>query len=368
VGITDDGFLVYGDGWFGQPWVTQVLPNPDGPNNLAAGLWLDGEIVYDAALNQGVTAVGVTSGGNPAFLLIEVDDLQLFGTPAGGPTYDTEYSVRYVRSDAPGDYEVVVSYANMSAVTDAITIGTEDDDGDRASTFLNGEVPTSLPTNVCYDYSGPSFDPIVISYDVTIDADAAAGTVTNEVVHDTDNPGSQPATASADAEILAAAGSARDLLVEATADLEALIADAPQGTSTEDMAILEGAHVRLLNANKPALWVDGDTLTLDRGVRMYRRTRWAIRDLMKYLDSASPAYPEALAISAKLADVNRRVTALAIERAIADGTASQEAIDLAVYRFDRANLADSNGYYQLASIRFKKSWKVIMGLSGPDAQ
>ena len=61
VGYTDDGFLVYGgaDNWAqtndDEPWVPQVLPNPALPNNLAAGMWRDGQVFYNAAANSGVT-------------------------------------------------------------------------------------------------------------------------------------------------------------------------------------------------------------------------------------------------------------------------------------------------------------------------
>ena len=53
--FSDDGFLVYGAGYAGQPWVPQAVPNALAPNNLAALLWQDMQIRYDEDTNAGVS-------------------------------------------------------------------------------------------------------------------------------------------------------------------------------------------------------------------------------------------------------------------------------------------------------------------------
>ena len=89
-------------------------------------------------------------------------------------------------------------------LTGTSTIGIEDHTGTKAASLVNAEPATGVLTDdtiVCFTYEGPTFDPAVITYQVTVDAPAVVGTATNAAVHDTDNPGSKPAVASVDVEV-----------------------------------------------------------------------------------------------------------------------------------------------------------------------
>ena len=41
---------------------------------------------------------------------------------------------------------------------------------------------------LCFDYTGPSFEPVTLSYEVTVQPNAKPGTYTNRAVHTTDDP------------------------------------------------------------------------------------------------------------------------------------------------------------------------------------
>jgi hypothetical protein len=100
--------------------------------------------------------------------------------------------------DAPGAYEFIFAYGPQSGGYPAsATIGVEDQLGAKATKYLYG-APSAVVTsgrNVCFDYQGPNFAPVTITYEVTVNANAS-GTLVNNAVHNTNNPGSQPVTTS----------------------------------------------------------------------------------------------------------------------------------------------------------------------------
>ncbi len=192
--FTDDGFAIFdfGANYGGAPWIPQTMPDSNMPNNVAAMYWQDFEIFYDAALNHGVSLA--TAG--PEVMLVEYDDIQLWG---GSPSI-MDFEIVMTRSvdDAPGAYEIVYAYDNVSYILDPVTIGVENADGSAATTLVNnalGDVSNGFM--VCFDWTGPNLSAVEITYQVTVDADAD-GTYTNNVAHNTDNPGSQEAYASVD--------------------------------------------------------------------------------------------------------------------------------------------------------------------------
>ncbi|MEE6273973.1 S8 family serine peptidase [Georgenia wangjunii] len=198
--LTDDGFVVFDSAtnYGGAPWEPQALPDPAAPNNLLAMLWQDMEIVYDAATNKGVTLVNLGGTVPGSALVIEYDDVQLYEDPES--TYDVQLFAFRGQDDAPGAYEFYVAYDNITGPVDGpLTIGTENADGTTGQALVNrdsGEGVVEDDTVICFDYEGASFDPVTISYQVTVDdAGLANGDVlTNEVTHVTDNPGAQPVT------------------------------------------------------------------------------------------------------------------------------------------------------------------------------
>ena len=198
VGFTDDGFIVFdpATNYAGSPWIPQSLPNADAPNNVAALLWQDYEIFYDAALNHGVSLA--TAGANVA--IIEYDDLQPFG--GGDSIGDMEIVLSRAVDDTPGFYEIVMAYDNLNALPPIATIGLEDASGTRAAPFLNLGDPSAVLSDglmICYDLQGAA-NPVEITYQVTIDEneELCDSTLTNSVAHNTDNPGGMEAIASAD--------------------------------------------------------------------------------------------------------------------------------------------------------------------------
>ncbi len=191
--FTDDGIVVFGT-YAGQPWVNQDIPNVNVPNGLLAPYWRDMEVVYDEATNKGVTAV--TFGGG-IFWLVEIDDIQ----PYDDPTQHLDLAIMSWNDIDPaaGSYDAYFAYDNVNIGDTIGTIGVENDAGDAATKFSFDNFTPTDGLVLCLDYVG--LTPVVINYEVTVDADAAAGIVTNEVIHNTDNPGSKPATTSADVTI-----------------------------------------------------------------------------------------------------------------------------------------------------------------------
>ena len=198
MGFTDDGFAIFdpGTNYAGTPWIPQAIPSVDAPSNLAAIMWQDYEIFYDAAANHGVSLA--TAGD--AVLILEYDDLQPFG--GGASIGDMEIVVYRAVDNSPGAPEIVMAYDNLAALPPIATIGLEDASGTRAAPFLNLDDPSTVLSNglmVCYDLQG-SADPVVITYQATVNDDEALcdTTLTNSVAHNTDNPGSMEAIAGAD--------------------------------------------------------------------------------------------------------------------------------------------------------------------------
>lgn len=186
--LTDDGIAVFGT-YAGSPWINQDIPNAADPNGLLAAYWRDMEIVYDAATNRGVT--GVTYGGG-IFWLVEFDDIQVYGDPSS--TLDMEIMVWNDIDPSAGSYDAFFAYDNVNIADTIGTIGAENDAGDAATQF---SYDNFTPTNglvICLDYVG--LEQAVITFDAVVSAQS--GVITNEVTHNTDNPGSKEATASVD--------------------------------------------------------------------------------------------------------------------------------------------------------------------------
>lgn len=190
IAFTDDGFVVgnpnvnYG----GFPWVPQNIPDPELPNNLAAILWQDMEIVNDPPNFKGVTLA--TAG--PDTIIIEFDDVQPFGGD-GTVTWDFQVIIRRTPSDAAGAFEYVFAYNNLSPITDPVTVGMENADGEEATALINsatvdGEITDT--TIVCFDrVERNASATLTYSAEVIGGALETERVITNIAVHLTDNPG-----------------------------------------------------------------------------------------------------------------------------------------------------------------------------------
>ncbi|MHB8133810.1 MAG: S8 family serine peptidase [Anaerolineaceae bacterium] len=180
VSFTDDGFLVfdYANNYAGSPWIPQLMPNPDMPNNVAAMLWQDMEIVYQA----GTRGVSLASDG-VSFGVIEYDDIQVYGDPT--QTYDFEAVLSSGVITTPGYYELVFAYDNIVGDLGPVTIGVENALGSEAYTLVNQADASTLiqdGTMVCFDYVPPS-TPHVITYQLRVTS--TANTLITNTVKDT---------------------------------------------------------------------------------------------------------------------------------------------------------------------------------------
>lgn len=190
--ITDDGIVVFGE-YAGQPWVNQNIPDVNAPNGLYATYWRDLEVVYDEATNRGVTAAGIAG----TFWMVEFDDIQAFGDPS---TYlDMEIFVFADIDPSAGSYDAFYAFDNVNVADSIGTIGVENDAGDAATQYSYNNFTPTNGLVICLDYVGLS--PVVITFAATVNDDAMPGVITNVVTHNTDNPGSKEATASADVAI-----------------------------------------------------------------------------------------------------------------------------------------------------------------------
>jgi uncharacterized repeat protein (TIGR01451 family) len=194
INFTDDGFAFFDPATPGtEPWTNYPIPTPGDPDNLMAVFWRDLEVVYDGPTNKGVSLANLTSGGVPSGFLIEYDDVEDY--PAGtNPTYDFELYARYEPSS---DYEYVFAYDNLTGPVTVGTIGLENVDGTAGAQYGYDNLNIVDQMAICFDLVQAGVNVVTITYEATVDAGLAASTVlTNNVAHNTDNPGSIEAVAS----------------------------------------------------------------------------------------------------------------------------------------------------------------------------
>jgi len=199
--FTDDGFAIFdaANNYGGLPFVPQSIPDSDLPNNVLAAFWHDFEIFYDAANNHGLSLA--TAGAPGGAIVLEYDDIQLWN---GSPSImDFEIVIWRDVDDTPGYYEIIYAFDNINYIPSPATIGVEDAGGaDGVALINNGDASGTIRDGfmVCFDYHVPDMDPVVIEYQATVDADAS-GILTNNVTHNTDNPGSEEAHAIVEVEV-----------------------------------------------------------------------------------------------------------------------------------------------------------------------
>jgi uncharacterized repeat protein (TIGR01451 family) len=184
--FTDDGFLVYGDGnKGGNPFINQQIPNPALPNNLAAALWQDMQLLYDKGSDAGVR---IAAAGD--LKVLQFDGMRLAGDKSGR-LGTTDFQVAQVA----GSRDLAVAFDNVDGPVDNVTIGTENATGTAGTALVNrGDAGSVIAdgTVVCMTYN-TLLDPAQFTYQVTVDDGAADGQVLrNVLLHDVDNPGARP--------------------------------------------------------------------------------------------------------------------------------------------------------------------------------
>lgn len=183
--VTADGFVTLDSDQGTTPGVNQAIPHPDLPNNLLAPFWRDWEVVYDAATNRGVTFAGIGDD----VTLTEYDDVE--PAPAGSTSdrYDFEVYTLRQPDDAPGAYEVIFAYGEMSGPTTPGTIGLENQDGSIGLQAAFNDAQLTPGLSICFDWKAPT---LTIQYAVTVDPGLALpATLTNTLDHRVNLPGAK---------------------------------------------------------------------------------------------------------------------------------------------------------------------------------
>ncbi len=197
-GVDQSGMDFTADGLAG--WPNSISPNntsipvPAEPNNIMALFWDDLVVQYNLANNYGVTLVG--DGTN--FAVIEYDDVQLKADPS--KTMDMEVGYFLRPDDTPGAYEIVFAYDNITPGffgAASGTIGVENEDGTTGTLFSYNDTALSIANGsaICFDWALLPAPPVVITYQVTVNADIESPVVVNSVLHSSDLLGSVTETA-----------------------------------------------------------------------------------------------------------------------------------------------------------------------------
>lgn len=181
ISFTDDGFAIFdvANTYGGSPWTNQNIPDPTKPNNLAAMLWQDMQIVYDQATNKGVSL----ANAGASLHIIEYDDVQIYNDPT--TTYDFEIVHYHVVDDTPGYYEFIFAYDNINGPLDGATIGTENYNGTAATQYAYNDASFVNGHMVCFDLVTPSTTH-TITFQVTVDEETDVS-VLNEAAHSNDD-------------------------------------------------------------------------------------------------------------------------------------------------------------------------------------
>lgn len=197
---TDDGFLVYDatNNYAGKPFLAQQVPSAATPNNVAAMLWQDMELRYDAATGAGVTVAG-DGGGDIA--VIEYDDMRYRGDTAGEAGKLDMQAFAFA-----GSSDLVFAYDNITqgpllggdAELGNVTIGTENAEATSGDALVNaGDANPVLADGlvVCAAYADAAAEGATFSYQVKVADDAhERQALTSTSVVTTDNPGSKTLT------------------------------------------------------------------------------------------------------------------------------------------------------------------------------
>jgi uncharacterized repeat protein (TIGR01451 family) len=198
----------------------QPIPTADLPNAMLALLWSDLTFAGGGP-GSGVTSINLNSGGAPVARVIEFDNLTIGANPAN--TIDAElYLDSGIFDDAP---EIIFAYANPTGAFTSLangTIGLENQAGTRGVELAYNDAGLQMPSGyaVCFDLVQFG-EPQTLTFDATVQASVSGTAVVNNVVHNTDNPGSEPAVSSASVLI-----SPADLSISKTDDETSVLAGA----------------------------------------------------------------------------------------------------------------------------------------------
>lgn len=204
--VSDDGLITITGGYGGEPWEPQVLPSKDQPNGVIAPLWADLQLSVEN--DRGVRLA--TSGGEVA--IVQWDDPFPFDAdPTDLSNSVGTFQTWIYNSVADDRPEITFEYGDVGTLPDTATIGVENLAGTLGTAVVNaGDVSGAVAdgSSICFDYVEPSVDPVALSYEVTVNADATTGTYTNAAEHVTSDPYATPVVTSVDVTVTGAAAPA----------------------------------------------------------------------------------------------------------------------------------------------------------------
>jgi hypothetical protein len=133
--MSSNGFLVAGgDSTNAFTPSNQNLPDPAAPNNVIAPFWtdLDMDGTDPSDPGGGIWYAGLLSSGPTTWLVVEWENVELFGVP--GSAYTIQVWIEL------GSSNISVAYAALSpGIPSSLTVGLEDLDGVAGSSrFFNG--------------------------------------------------------------------------------------------------------------------------------------------------------------------------------------------------------------------------------------
>lgn len=175
---------------------SMALPDPLITDGLLAMLLQDMEIVFDPGTSRGVKLASFTDG---SAWLAEFAGLQLVSEPEERYSFELIGATSVV--DAPGEFEYELHFFSVDDVSGPLTIGTQNQDATTANTLVNNSSAEGViedGTAVCFDYVGATADPIVLTFDATLNP-GARGAITNTAASiNTADPYSKIETTSVD--------------------------------------------------------------------------------------------------------------------------------------------------------------------------
>lgn len=163
-------------------WETQEFPNPLAPNDVMAAFMTDMVIIYEEALNKGVSAATLDSG---AAWVVEYDDVESYND--SNTTMDVEFFGWTDADPTPSGADIMFAFDNVQGDWSGYnTIGLENSDGTVGATYQYDGPNPSDGLVVCFDYAPIDDEPIIIRFDATVVTDKVDVDVVNTASHDND--------------------------------------------------------------------------------------------------------------------------------------------------------------------------------------
>lgn len=180
---------IYVDDLSSVTFLNQALPDPTVTNGVIAPWWTDLDFDGGDGFGGGAWYVAFLTDGVDDYTVFEWENAQLFADPSSCYTFQIWI--------VDGTDDIWFTYGDITGDTSFATVGFEDVAGLVGESYYYDTTGT-LPT--------PGVDLRIVEqtadviYQVTVDGDLF-GILTNQVLHDTDNPGSQQATTSVDVDV-----------------------------------------------------------------------------------------------------------------------------------------------------------------------